>query len=58
MFVATGEVAGLHLHAEVAVEIDREAHGCVGIIDTLELIAIDAAIEGVEVAVTAVQVDA
>ena len=57
VLVVAGEVAALHLHAEVAIEVDGDADGCVGIVDTLELIAVDAAIDWMEVAVPAVDID-
>ena len=52
------EVASLELNAKVAIEPGGDADGGVGIVDTLKLIAGDAAVEGMEVAVAAVDVDA
>jgi len=54
----TGEVTALYLYAEVPVEPGGDAHGRIGVVDTLEFVAVDAAVEWMEVAVATVDVDA
>ena len=53
-----GEVASLEFDAKVAIEPRGNAEGAVRIVDALKLITGDLAIEGMEVAVAAVDVDA
>jgi len=57
VFRCTGEISTLHLHAEVAVEVDRDAGCRIRIEDRLVLIAVDTAIEWMKVAVAAVDVN-
>ena len=58
VFRGAGEVATLHLDAEVTIEPGGDTDGCVGVVNALELVSSDAAIEGMEIAVAAVDIDA
>ena len=58
VFRCAGEISTLHLHAEVTIEVDRDAGCRIRIEDRLVLIAIDTAIERMKVAIAAVDINA
>src|SRR6185437_4712648 len=57
VFPLTREVATFHRNPNVAIEVARDAHGCIGIGYVKVLFEPDAAVYGVEVAVSAVYID-